>query len=447
MSLLTSPNSLYPCTWDLRPHKCRYDNGSICPKLLTPPVPELRAKSVRNFRFRLMLTPFQERSVSDLSKIISLGTLVLPCLVLRKLYHPPLHKISNRSVPSTQPFPSTLHCQRSTMSTNRVVWQDKAGVPGIIREEPIPKLEDQQLLVKVHAWALNPADAMLQDVALPIVKYPVILGQDVAGVVEDVGSAAASKFKKGDRVFGFSYNNGFKEYVTLQYTFAAKIPGSMSFSEASVFPLCIVTSSFALFGKDFLALPFPKLNPTSTGKSILIWGGSSAVGSNAIQLAKAAGFEVITTCSSHNFDYVKSLGADKAFDHHSPSVTDDVAVELDKGTCAGVYMAAGKVAEACQVSLKSKQKLFVASSNPVMPGDAPEGVEAKMTIGTVGADMFNEILPVTFGGFLVDALAEGMYKVAPTPEIVPKKGIEGIQVALDTLKKGVSAKKLVVEAN
>ena len=330
-------------------------------------------------------------------------------------------------------------------ATTRSVWQDKTGVPGDIREDPIPKLEDKQLLVKVHSWAMNPCDAMLQDVSLPFIKYPVILGQDVAGTVEDVGAAAASKFKKGDRVFGFSINNGFKAYVTLGDTLAAKIPDSMSYTQSSVFPLCAITSAFSLFGKDFLALPPPSLTPSSTGKSLLVWGGSSAVGCNAIQYAKAAGFQVVTTCSPRNFDYVKSLGADKAFDHGSPSVIDDVAAELDKGTCGGIYMAAGKVAQACQVSAKSKQKLFVASSNPVMPGDAPEGVEAKMTFGTGGVEAFNEIVPITFGGFLAEAVAEGKYKVAPAPEVVPAKGLEGIQVALDILKKGVSAKKLVVE--
>ena len=333
------------------------------------------------------------------------------------------------------------------MPTNRSLWQDKPGVPGVIREDSIPELEDEQLLVKVHAWAMNPCDAMLQDKSLPFVKYPVVLGQDVAGTVEDVGPTAASKFKVGDRVFGFSINNGFKGYVTLNHALAAKIPNSLSFNDASVFPLCVTTSSLALFGKDYLALPFPTLNPPSTGESVLIWGGSSAVGSNAIQLAKAAGLEVLTTCSPHSFHYVKSLGANKVFDYNIPSVTDDVVAELDKGICAGIYLAAGKVADACQVSHRSTQKLFVASSNPVVPGDAPEGVEAKMTFGAGGADAFKEILPITFGGFLLEALEKGVYKVAPPPEVVPAKGLEGIQDALDRLKKGVSARKLVVEAD
>ncbi|KAI1502209.1 GroES-like protein [Biscogniauxia marginata] len=354
-------------------------------------------------------------------------------------------------------FHLQLHCQTSTVrrtitattrmsATNRALWQDKAGVKGVIREGPVPsELEDRKLLIKVHAWAMNPCDAMLQDQPLPFIKYPIILGQDVAGVVEAVGSIAASKFKVGDRVFGFSLNNGFQEHVILDHTVTAKIPDSIPYRDVTVFPLCISTCSFSLFGKDYLALPLPSLNPTSTGKSVLIWGGSSACGSNGIQLAKAAGFEVVTTCSAGSFDYVKSIGADKVFDRNSPTVADDVAAELDKGTCAGIYMAAGKVAEACQVAYKSKQKLFVASSNPVNPEDVPEGVEAKMTFGTGGIEAFSETLPVTFGGFLPEALAKGKYKIAPPPQVVSKKGLDGIQEALDLLKKGISSKKLVVE--
>lgn len=332
------------------------------------------------------------------------------------------------------------------MPTNRSVWQDTPGIPGIIRESATPsKLEGSKILVRVHSWAMNPCDAMLQDTSLPFIKYPVILGQDVAGTVALVGSDAASKFKVGDRVFGFSINNGFQDYVILDQILAAKIPDSLSYSEVSVFPLCITTSSVALFGEDYLKLSRPSIKATSTGKSILIWGGSSAVGSNAVQLAKAAGYQVVTTCSPHSFEYVKNLGADKAFDYNSPSVINDVVAELDNGICAGIYLAAGKVAEACKVSHKSRQNLFVASSNPVMPGDAPDGVEAKMTFGTGGIEGFRATNPITFGGFLLEALATGIYKVAPKPQIVATKGLEGIQEALDILKKGVSAKKLVVE--
>ncbi|KAI1179081.1 GroES-like protein [Nemania sp. FL0916] len=335
--------------------------------------------------------------------------------------------------------------------TNRVVWQDKAGVPGVVRERELPtenELGDRKVLVKVQAWALNPCDAMLQQTSLPFVKYPVILGQDVAGTVEAVapGSAAASKFSVGDRVFGFTANNGFQDYVPLDYTLMARIPGDLPYRDAVVFGLCITTSSFSLFGKDFLHLEYPKLDAPKRGKSILVWGGSSAAGTNAIQMATAAGYEVITTCSPRNFDYVKSLGAVKAFDYNDPNVIEKVASELDQGECAGIYMAAGSNAAACKVSAASKQKPPVASSNPVSPGDVPEGVTAKFTFGAgVGPEAFAETLPATFGGYLPEALAKGVYKIAPPPRVANKKGLDGIQEAMDILKGGVSASKLVVE--
>lgn len=91
-------------------------------------------------------------------------------------------------------------------------------------------------------------------------------------------------------------------------------------------------------------------------------------------------------------------------------------------------------------------QLFVASSNPVAPSDLPEGVEAKFTFGTgIGAEAFAETLPATFGGYLPEALAKGVYKIAPPPQVVDSKGLEGVQKALDLIMGGVSATKLVVE--
>jgi NADPH:quinone reductase-like Zn-dependent oxidoreductase len=99
---------------------------------------------------------------------------------------------------------------------NRAVWQDTFGVPGVVRESSLPtndELSDHKTLVKVHAWAINPCDHILQD--RNMFKYPIILGCDVAGVVKTVipGSTAASRFRVGDRVLGCTANNGFQDYV------------------------------------------------------------------------------------------------------------------------------------------------------------------------------------------------------------------------------------------
>ena len=328
-------------------------------------------------------------------------------------------------------------------------------MPGAVRESPVPsRIADGELIVKVHAWAVNPADYMVQDMPLPFITYPLILGEDVAGTVKAVGSAAASKFRVGDRILGLALGavvmkpeqGGFQDYVVLDHIMACQIPDSLSFNDASVFPLCIATAAHGLFSTNYLGIPFPQVDSTSTGKSILIWGGSSGVGSNAIQLSKGAGFKVITTCSARNFDYVKSLGADKVFNYNSPSAIDDIAAELDNGTCIGIFQAAGQVAPSCQVAHMSKQKLFTAATNLVPEGTAPKGVEAKMIFASDGAVIYHETSPATFGEYLPDALAKGLYKVAPAPEVLPTKDLEGIQEALDILRKGVSAKKLVIEA-
>lgn len=252
--------------------------------------------------------------------------------------------------------------------SNHAVWQDSLGVRGVVRGSPLPtnaELGDHKVLVRVQAWAINPCDYMLQD--RNMINYLIILGCDVAGTVEAVveGSASASLFRVGDRVFGFNANNNFQDHVALEDKLMAKIPGSMAYSEAVVFGLCSATCAMFLFGRDYLNLDYPKLSAPKNGKSVLIWGGSSGVGSNAIQLVTAAGYDVITTCSKKNFDYVKSLGAVQAFDYNDPNVTAKLAEELDKGECAGVFMAAGLTdgnVAACKVAAASKQK--VSSPNP-----------------------------------------------------------------------------------
>lgn len=74
------------------------------------------------------------------------------------------------------------------MSKNHSFWQDKAGEPGIIRESAIAynHIEPHQLVVKVHAWAMNPADHMIQDTPLDFITYPLVLGEDIAGTFEHV---------------------------------------------------------------------------------------------------------------------------------------------------------------------------------------------------------------------------------------------------------------------
>lgn len=342
------------------------------------------------------------------------------------------------------------------MPENHAAWQDQVGVPLSIRQTPYPTdLSPTQILIKVHAWAINPADHILQDISLPFVKYPVILGEDIAGTVQALGTEASTRFHLDDRVLAFAQGptrgaamGGFQEYVVVEMDMTCAMPGDMSFRDASVFPLGFTTAAHALFNRTTLALAGPSVDfvPRSAGKSVFIWGGASSVGGNAIQLARAAGLEVLTTASEKNFEYVKGLGASMVFDYTSESVVEDVVSALDDGNvpCVGIFQAAGfndSLGPVLEVARRAEADLFVITTAPLQEGVVPEGVRAKMLFGGGHDDIlaiWREFLPL--------ALEEGKYVVAPEPLIVERRGLEGIQLGYELLKKGVSARKVVVLA-
>lgn len=119
---------------------------------------------------------------------------------------------------------------------------------------------------------------------------------------------------------------GFQKYVIVPKYAVAELPNEIPTAKGVVLPLGISTAAAGLFQKDFLNLPFPKEGIEDLERTVLIWGGSSSVGSCAIQLAKAAGADVVTTASPSNFEYVKGLGARLCFDYHDEVC---VAVSLE----------------------------------------------------------------------------------------------------------------------
>ncbi|KAJ5624679.1 hypothetical protein N7510_000988 [Penicillium lagena] len=309
-----------------------------------------------------------------------------------------------------------------------------------------------EILVRNHAVAMNPIDNTTQLRGIFPLQYPAILGQDVAGEVVAIGPNV-SRFKAGDRVVGHSVvyatqeqrDGAFQTYTIVRTNLASLIPEEVSFESASVLPLGLSTASCALFQDGDLHLQLPT-SPAQkpTGKTVLIWGAASSVGCNAVQLAVAAGYEVVATASPHNFDLVKKLGASQVLDYHSANIVEELVLALRDRELAGAFDCIGFSATktTAAVVAASQGAKRVVSTKPV-PADLnpPEGVTVKQCRGDALRD--NHIGKAIYEDFLPQALKTRSFVPAPEP-LVAGKGLESVQGALEVLQKGVSAKKVVV---
>lgn len=372
------------------------------------------------------------------------------------------------------------------MSTEMSTRANKAAYLTAPKAKPL-KIDDApytppkagEITVRNRAIAVNPVDRIKQDSGNFLygwLKYPIILGFDLAGEVVEVGKGVTS-FKPGDRVLGFANgmdkpcNNpaesAFQLFTVLPENLVSHIPDSMSFESAAALPLGLATAACGLYEKDQLALPYPSIAARPTGKALIIWGGSTSVGCNAIQLAVASGYEVLTTCSPRNFEVCQRLGAGHCFDYRSPTIVSDILAALKGKTLAGGMAIGDGGAEACSAVMQQVQcdKKFVALASYPTLNPPPKslfmvrsalhfiswnikwwiscrrsGVRSKFIWGSSMA--YNDISKALFGEFLPQALAKGKYVAAPESQVVGH-GLEFIQEALE-LQKTARARKMVV---
>ena len=324
-----------------------------------------------------------------------------------------------------------------------------------IADAPMPSPAAHEVVVRNHAAAINPVDWKIQDFGFLVQTYPFILGVDVAGTVHSVGSDV-TKFSPGDRVLahldglgiGNSANGGFQLFSKTNQALVAKLPENLTFTEGTVLPVATSTAAACLFEQDMLGLKMPEVTGEvrKTDEILLIWGGSSGVGGTAIQLATAAGITVVTTASTRNFEYAKSLGASHVFDHSSPTVVSDIVALLrdSKLRFVGVLDAItdeNTVVKSGAVASEVNGRKFVATMQPPQK-PMPEGVSWKNVFALTVAH--NEVGAHIWGEYVPRALADGRLKAKPEA-VVAGKGLESIEKGVEMVRKGVSARKVVVE--
>jgi NADPH:quinone reductase-like Zn-dependent oxidoreductase len=347
------------------------------------------------------------------------------------------------------------------MSKNHAVIVLKAG-EAQVQETSIPKLRDDYILVKTKNVALNPTDWKHLDF---LCKKGALLGCDYAGIVAEAGSKV-TKFKRGDRVCGFCHggnevnheDGAFAEYVTAKGDVQIGIPDNMSFEEAATLGVGVTTCGQGLY--QSLQLPLPN-KPATQKTYVLIYGGSTATGALAIQYAKLCGLTVVTTCSPKNFEYVKSLGADAAFDYNSPTCSKDIQTwSQDSIHHAFDCISEGNSPSITIPAMSSKGGAY-STLLPVPNSDVRKmnpNVELKYTLGyTVVGEYFRfgpKEFPAKpqdfeFGKMFWEMSRElfeqGKLMVHKISLDKYGKGFEGVLKGMDAMRKGeVSGEKLVV---
>jgi 2-desacetyl-2-hydroxyethyl bacteriochlorophyllide A dehydrogenase len=201
--------------------------------------------------------------------------------------------------------------RRQTMKAFAISRYGKANSVEAV-ELPEPELGDGDVLVQIHAASVNPLDLKIRNGELkPLLPYklPLVLGNDLAGVVIKAG-ANVHRFKPGDEVYAKPDKERigtFAELIAISENDVAKKPYALDMEQAASIPLVGLTAWQALVEKA-------KLQP---GQKVLIHAGSGGLGTIAIQLAKHLGATVATTTSTANVEWVKRLGADVVIDYRS----------------------------------------------------------------------------------------------------------------------------------
>jgi NADPH:quinone reductase-like Zn-dependent oxidoreductase len=189
---------------------------------------------------------------------------------------------------------------------------DRYKSDGALRlgEMPVPEVRDHDVLLAIHAASLNQLDARIRDGEFKLIlpyRLPLILGNDVAGVVVRVGSKVRG-FKSGDEVYARPHQDRIgtlAEFIAMHEADVALKPKNLTMAEAASIPLVGLTAWQVLIDRA----------KVQQGQKVLIHAGSGGVGTFAIQLAKHLGATVAATTSTENVDLVRSLGADVVIDY------------------------------------------------------------------------------------------------------------------------------------
>jgi NADPH:quinone reductase-like Zn-dependent oxidoreductase len=304
----------------------------------------------------------------------------------------------------------------------RVVRIHRFGGPEVLQVDHVePSLPDaSQVMVRVRAASVNPVDFKIRNGQYPAVKedrLPYTLGRDVSGIVETCG-AQATQLKVGDEVLGMVgiAGGGYAEKVVIDQQALTRKPPLVDHSHAAAIPLAGLTAWQGLF----------RYGQLKSGQSVLIHGGSGGVGHFAIQFAKATGARVLTTVSTDNVEFARSLGADVVIDYKTQRF-EALAHDLDM-----VFdLIDGETRERSWKLLKRGGVLVSTLTEPSQETALQHGVRAlRYTVEASGSEL----------GEIADLVASGIVK----PHVQETFPLEEASRAMAAVEHGGAVGKIVL---
>ncbi len=226
---------------------------------------------------------------------------------------------------------------------------------------PVPEVKGAEILVQVKAAGVNPVDWKIREGYIKDLfpyEFPIILGWDAAGIVEQVGPKV-KRFKEGDEIFAYCrkpivHGGAYAEYIALEEEHVAIKPKKITFEEAASIPLAALTAYQSLFDAA-------NLQP---GETILIHAAAGGVGGFGVQLAKDHGAVVWATASGRNKKYVQDLGASQVVDYTQANFGDAVLSKYPHGVDVVFDCLGGEVLQKSAEIVKEGGRLITIVDDP-----------------------------------------------------------------------------------
>ncbi|KAK6197228.1 hypothetical protein LQW54_010797 [Pestalotiopsis sp. IQ-011] len=333
------------------------------------------------------------------------------------------------------------------MSTIQQYQTALQGGPSSLITVPSPIPGPNEVCIQPRAVAVNPIDWKNVQFGATVQSWPAVLGIDGAGIVESVGSGV-TVFKAGDEVI--SYANGiigkgsWADVYTVPENYVARKPEKLSWEEAVSLPIAYLTAAATIRVGLKIQLPgLSRIPDSNAPKSVLVLGGSSSVGSAAIQLLRLAlpSVHIVATSSAQHHPHLKSLGASECLDRSAQD--DDAALKAETPDGAGfdaIIDAVGACTSSPTVyaALRVHGPRLCAAVVTGPPATFPAGVQGTLVGGQDFLDAEGEAMP-----YLARLVDEGKYTLPVKVEVLGK-GWDKIDVGLARYPVGVSGAKMIV---